>query len=195
MNLVARPLGVTRHIGSGVPGQRPTGSGVTEERARDRPRGRCSCQTRVIRPWAARQGVLSMRRHIGRALYAAVAAITLGTLGFAGAASPASAASRAMSPPGYSPSWAGYSVGGGRWFRFISTTVTVPPHKRRLGAGHRALSWPAGREALRGIVGRTGRRNRQRQSARQPGRLRDAAAEPARGRSADPQHVLRPARP
>ena len=69
-----------------------------------------------------------MRRHISRALYAAVAAgITLGTLGFAGAGSPATAASRSISPPGYSQSWAGYSVGGGRWFRFISTTMTVPP--------------------------------------------------------------------
>jgi Peptidase A4 family len=69
-----------------------------------------------------------MRRHITRALYTAAAAvITLGTLGFAGAGSPATAASRSIGPPGYSPSWAGYSVGGGRWFRFISTTVTVPP--------------------------------------------------------------------
>src|SRR5690242_2475041 len=85
------------------------------------------CQTRVIRPWAARQGVLSMHRHITRALYAVVAAITLGTLGFSGAGSPATAASRSISPPGYNPSWAGYLVGGGRWFRFISTTVTVPP--------------------------------------------------------------------
>ena len=73
-----------------------------------------------------------MRRHITRALYAAVAAgITLGTLGFAGAGSPAAAASRSIGPPGYSPSWAGYSVGGGRWFRFISTTVTVPARHRR----------------------------------------------------------------
>ena len=68
-----------------------------------------------------------MRTRISRALYAAVAAITLGTLGFAGAGSPAAAASRSIGPPGYSPSWAGYSVGGGRWFRFISATVTVPP--------------------------------------------------------------------
>jgi hypothetical protein len=67
-----------------------------------------------------------MRRHITRALYAAVAAIMLGTLGFSGAGSPATAASRSLSPPGYSPSWAGYSVGGGRWFRYISTTMTVP---------------------------------------------------------------------
>jgi hypothetical protein len=69
-----------------------------------------------------------MHRHVTRTLYTAAAAvITLGTLGFAGAGSPAGAASRSLSPPGYSPSWAGYSVGGGRWFRFISTTVTVPP--------------------------------------------------------------------
>jgi hypothetical protein len=69
-----------------------------------------------------------MHRHVTRTLYTAAAAvITLGTLGFAGAGSPAGAASRSLSPPGYSPSWAGYSIGGGRWFRFISTTVTVPP--------------------------------------------------------------------
>jgi hypothetical protein len=69
-----------------------------------------------------------MHRHITRLLYTTAAAvITLGTLGFTGAGSPATAASRSLSPPGYSPSWAGYSVGGGRWFRFISTTVTVPP--------------------------------------------------------------------
>ena len=68
-----------------------------------------------------------MRMHITRALYAAVAAgITLGTLGFAGAGSAATAAPGSISPPAYSESWAGYSVGGGRWFRFISTTLTVP---------------------------------------------------------------------
>ena len=68
-----------------------------------------------------------MRMHITRALYAAVAAgITLGTLGFAGAGSAATAAPGSIGPPAYSPSWAGYSVGGGRWFRFISTTLTVP---------------------------------------------------------------------
>ncbi len=68
-----------------------------------------------------------MPTHITRALYAAAAAgITLGTLGFAGAGSPATAAPGSISPPAYSPSWAGYSVGGGRWFRFISTTLTVP---------------------------------------------------------------------
>ena len=69
-----------------------------------------------------------MHRHVTRTLCAAAASvITLGTLGLAGAGSPTTAASRSISPPGYSPSWAGYSVGGGRWFRFISTTVTVPP--------------------------------------------------------------------
>jgi hypothetical protein len=60
-------------------------------------------------------------------LYAAAAAgITLGTLGFAGAASAATALPGSIEPPEHSESWAGYSVGG-RWFRFISTTVTVPP--------------------------------------------------------------------
>jgi hypothetical protein len=68
-----------------------------------------------------------MRRHTTRALCAAAAAgITLGTLGFAGAGSPAAAASPSLSPPHNTENWAGYGVGGGRWFRFISTTVTVP---------------------------------------------------------------------
>jgi hypothetical protein len=66
------------------------------------------------------------RKGITRAVYTAVAAgIALAGAGFAGAGSPARAASQAISPPAYSPSWAGYSVGG-RWFRFLSTTVTVP---------------------------------------------------------------------
>jgi hypothetical protein len=66
------------------------------------------------------------RKGITRAVYIAVAAgITLAGAGLAGAGSPARAASQAIGPPGYSPSWAGYSVGG-RWFRFLSTTVTVP---------------------------------------------------------------------
>jgi hypothetical protein len=71
-----------------------------------------------------------MHSHVTRTLYTAAAAvITLGTLGLAGAGSPATAASRSLGPPGYSPSWAGYSVGGGRWFRYVSTTVTVPAEK------------------------------------------------------------------
>ena len=67
-----------------------------------------------------------MRRHITRVLAAAAAVgIALGTQSLAGAGT-ASAAAGSTGPPGYSQSWAGYSVGGGRWFRFISTTVTVP---------------------------------------------------------------------
>ena len=69
-----------------------------------------------------------MRRHITRALYAAAAAaITLGTLGFAGAGSPPTAAPQSTSPPQYTENWAGYSVGGGNWFRYVQTTLTVPP--------------------------------------------------------------------
>jgi len=65
-----------------------------------------------------------MRRHITRVLYAAVAAgIALGTVNFAGAGSPARAASQSISPPSYG--WPGYAVSG-RWFRFLSTTVTMP---------------------------------------------------------------------
>ena len=65
-----------------------------------------------------------MRRHITRVLYAAVAAgIALGTVNFAGAGSPARAASQSIGPPEYGRP--GYAVSG-RWFRFLSTTVTVP---------------------------------------------------------------------
>ncbi|HEU5385411.1 MAG TPA: hypothetical protein VFV73_05880 [Streptosporangiaceae bacterium] len=65
-----------------------------------------------------------MRRHITRALYAAVAAITLSTVGFAGAGSPATAATRSISQPGYSPSWAGYSADT-RLLQFTNTHVTT----------------------------------------------------------------------
>lgn len=69
-----------------------------------------------------------MRRHIVRGLYAVVAAgVALFTLGFAGPGSPAAGAARSTGPPQYTENWAGYSVGGGDWFRFIATTVTVPP--------------------------------------------------------------------
>src|SRR6185437_2322793 len=102
------------------------------------------CQTRVIRPWAARQGVLSMHRHITRALYAAVAAITLGTLGFSGAGSPARGL--AVHQPARVQPVLGWLLGR------RGTLVPVhlhhgdrAPRHRRLGGGHRALSWPAGR--------------------------------------------------
>ena len=71
-------------------------------------------------PRLARKGYI-------RALAAGAAAgITLTAAGLAGGAAPAMAASGSIGPPGYNQSWAGYSVGGGRWFRFISTTLTVP---------------------------------------------------------------------
>ena len=71
-------------------------------------------------PCLARKGFI-------RALVAGAAAgITLTTVGLAGGVAPAMAASQSIGPPAYTPNWAGYSVGGGRWFRFISTTLTVP---------------------------------------------------------------------
>ena len=67
-----------------------------------------------------------MRRHITRALYAAAAAgIVFLTLGFAGAGAPASAATPSLGPPLYTTTQAGYQCDG-RWFRFVSTTVTIP---------------------------------------------------------------------
>jgi hypothetical protein len=68
-----------------------------------------------------------MRNYITRALYAAVAAgMALTTLGLAGAAAPATAATRSLSPPVYDLNRAGY-ISSGRWFRFVSTTLTIPP--------------------------------------------------------------------
>ena len=54
------------------------------------------------------------------------AGIAFTTAGLAGAAVPAAAATRSLGPPEYSSAWVGYQVGG-RWFRYVSTTVTVPP--------------------------------------------------------------------
>ena len=67
------------------------------------------------------------RKAFIRALAAGAAAgIAFTTAGLAGGAAPAMAAPGSIGPPGYTENWAGYSVGGGRWFRFISTTLTVP---------------------------------------------------------------------
>ena len=67
-----------------------------------------------------------MRRHITRVLYAAAAAgIAFLTLGLAGAGAPATAAAPSLGPPLYTLSQAGYQCDG-RWFRFVSTTVTIP---------------------------------------------------------------------
>jgi hypothetical protein len=61
------------------------------------------------------------------AVCAAVAAgIALTTAGLAGAAVPAAAATGSLGPPEYSSAWVGYGTGG-RWSRYVSTTVTVPP--------------------------------------------------------------------
>ncbi len=70
-----------------------------------------------------------MRRSITRALYAAAAAgIALTTSGLAGAGAEVTAATRSLSPPVYTTGGAGY-VSSGRWFRFVSTTVTIPPRE------------------------------------------------------------------
>ena len=90
-----------------------------------------------------------MRRHISRALYVAVAALTLGTLGFAGAGSPATAASRSNGGANfgvwlravqltYTSGFAGYTDSIGP-FRFISTTMTMPPAQTPAGNGGTAL--------------------------------------------------------
>jgi hypothetical protein len=77
-----------------------------------------------------------MRRRVARALYAAtVAGITLTALGFAGTAAPATAATRPLSPPSYSATQAGYASTG-RWFRFVSATVTVLPLGGATGYGN-----------------------------------------------------------
>jgi hypothetical protein len=69
----------------------------------------------------------AIRRHITHVLCgAATAGIALSTLGLAGAISPASAATQSLSPPVYNIENAGY-MASGRWFRFASTTLTVPP--------------------------------------------------------------------
>jgi hypothetical protein len=68
-----------------------------------------------------------MRRHITRALYAAaVAGIALTAFSVAGAGARAGAAAGSLSPPRYTTGEAGYNAEG-RWFRFVSTTLTVGP--------------------------------------------------------------------
>lgn len=81
-------------------------------------------------------GVSIMRSLIRRGLcVAAAASAALTTIGFGGAG--AAAAATAVPPaPGsaiYNQNWSGYSATG-RWFRFISTTLTVPA--RTLPAGN-----------------------------------------------------------
>lgn len=58
---------------------------------------------------------------------AAVGALALTTMGSAGdTAGAAVGAPRTMGPPEYSSAWVGYGTSG-LWFRYISTTVTIPP--------------------------------------------------------------------
>jgi hypothetical protein len=68
-----------------------------------------------------------MRSHITRALYAgAAASLVVTALGLTGP-SPAGAATAAAGSmqTGYNGAWSGYGASG-RWFRFVSTTLTVP---------------------------------------------------------------------
>jgi hypothetical protein len=69
-----------------------------------------------------------MSRFARRVLIAAaVGALALTTMRSAGdAAGAAAGVPRSMGPPEYSSAWAGYGTSG-RWFRYVSTTVTVPP--------------------------------------------------------------------
>jgi hypothetical protein len=57
---------------------------------------------------------------------AAVAGIALTAAGLAGGVAPAMAATQSLGPPSYNPVDAGYDAQG-RWFRFVSTALTVPP--------------------------------------------------------------------
>lgn len=69
-----------------------------------------------------------MSRRLARVVYAATAAsLAITMTGSAGIseASAAPAAPQSMGPTGYNGGWSGYSVGG-RWFRFVSVTLTVP---------------------------------------------------------------------
>ena len=71
-------------------------------------------------PRLARKGFI-------RALAAGAAAgVTLTAAGLAGGAAPAMAATQSPGPPSYNPVNAGYNAQG-RWFRFVSTTLTVAP--------------------------------------------------------------------
>jgi hypothetical protein len=68
-------------------------------------------------------------RGIARAVcVAAATGVALTTAGLAGAATPAMAATQSLSPPVYTNWAAGYQAQG-RWFRFVSTTLTVAPRK------------------------------------------------------------------
>ncbi len=85
-----------------------------------------------------------MSRFARRVLVAAaVGALALTTAGTA-AAGAAAGAPWSMGPPSYSSAWAGYQAGGGRWFRYVSTTVTVPPRVVPSSDGSDATVWLSG---------------------------------------------------
>jgi hypothetical protein len=73
--------------------------------------------------------ISSLRWRVASALITAVAAagVAVTTGGLAGAAVPAAAATQSMGPAIYTQPFAGYETGGGRWFRFVSTTLTLEP--------------------------------------------------------------------
>jgi len=74
----------------------------------------------------AGQRLCLARRGIARAVYAAAAAgIALTAAGLTGTGA-AGAATQTTGAPVHTTKWAGYQDGGGRWFRFVSTTLTVP---------------------------------------------------------------------
>lgn len=86
-----------------------------------------------------------MCRHLMRTyrgIASAGAAVALAALGISTAAAAVTAAPPSLGRPSYNQGWAGYTAGGGRWFRYVSTTVTIPPrtiHGARVGAAFIAL--------------------------------------------------------
>ncbi len=71
-----------------------------------------------------------MGRHLMRTycgIASAGAAVALAALGITTAAAAVTAAPPTLGSPAYNHGWAGYTTGGGRWFRYVSTTVTIPP--------------------------------------------------------------------
>jgi len=106
-----------------------------------------------VAPPAATASPASTCTHItGRFWAAAAAGMALTTLGFAGAgiASAATAGPQSARPVIYTQGWAGYQDGNyqadGRRYRFVSTTLTVPPrkipHPHRYGAANILLWGP-----------------------------------------------------
>ena len=79
-----------------------------------------------------------VRRMLTTAALGALALTTVGSVG--GAASAAAGAPRSMGPPEYSSAWVGYGTSG-RWFRYVSTTVTVPPQVVPPSHGGSATVW------------------------------------------------------